>query len=79
MTLQRKALADKIMILGVDGMDPKLTNKFLKEGLLPNVQKFIEKGSIKEELVMQGVHPTVTPLIGTTMATGACSGIHESV
>lgn len=28
MTLQRKALADKIMILGVDGMDPKLTKVF---------------------------------------------------
>ena len=28
MTLQRKTLADKIMILGVDGMDPKLTKVF---------------------------------------------------
>ena len=76
MTLQRKALADKIMILGVDGMDPKLTNKFLKEGLLPNVQKFIEKGSTREDLIMQGAHPTITPPMWTTMATGTCPGTH---
>ena len=39
--MNRKALADKIMILGVDGMDPSLTNKFLEEGIMPNVQKYI--------------------------------------
>ncbi len=76
MSLQRKALTDKIMILGVDGMDPSLTNKFLKEGILPNVQKFIERGSTREDLVMQGAHPTITPPMWTSMATGTCPGTH---
>ncbi len=76
MTLQRKALADKIMILGVDGMDPALTRKFVAEGILPNVQKYIERGSTREDLVMQGAHPTITPPMWTTMATGTCPGTH---
>ena len=76
MTLQRKALADKIMILGVDGMDPSLTKKFLAEGIMPNVQKYIEKGSTREDLIMQGAHPTITPPMWTSMATGTCPGTH---
>lgn len=76
MTVQRKPLTDKIMILGVDGMDPSLTNKFLKEGILPNVKKFIERGATREDLVMQGAHPTITPPMWTSMATGSCPGTH---
>ena len=38
MSLQRKALTDKILILGVDGMDPSLTRKFLAQGELPNIR-----------------------------------------
>lgn len=76
MTLQRKALADKIIILGVDGMDPSLTNKFLAQGELPNVKQFIERGSAREDLIMLGAHPTITPPMWTTMATGTCPGTH---
>ncbi len=76
MTLQRKALTDKIMILGVDGMDPSLTKKFVAEGIMPNVQKYIERGSTREDLVMQGAHPTITPPMWTSMATGTCPGTH---
>ena len=76
MSVQRKALADKIMILGVDGMDPSLTKKFLDEGIMPNVQKYIDRGSTRDDLVMQGAHPTITPPMWTTMATGTCPGTH---
>ncbi len=30
--MNRKALADKIIILGVDGMDPNLTKRFVENG-----------------------------------------------
>ena len=29
--MMRKALTDKIIVLGVDGFDPKLAKKFLKK------------------------------------------------
>ena len=76
MSLQRKALADKILILGVDGMDLSLTRKFLKEGIMPNVQKYIDRGSTRDDLIMQGAHPTITPPMWTTMATGSCPSTH---
>ena len=40
--IMNKPLTDKVLLLGVDGLDPKLTSKYLKEGKLPNIQKFVE-------------------------------------
>lgn len=41
----KEALAQKVLILGVDGMDPKLTRKFVDEGKMPNVQEYIKRGA----------------------------------
>ncbi len=74
--MQRKALANKILILGVDGMDPRLTRKYVDEGKMPNVKKYIERGACREDLVMLGAHPTVTPPMWTTLATGCYANVH---
>ncbi len=74
--MKRQAISDKILILGVDGLDPALTKRFLEQGELPNIQKFLERGVAREDLVMQGGHPTITPPMWTTMATGTCPGTH---
>ena len=66
----------KLFVLGIDGMDPKLTNKYLKMGLMPNTQAFIERGSARADLRMLGAHPTVTPPMWTTLATGAYPVTH---
>lgn len=29
----------KIMVIGLDGMDPDLTKRFVEEGKMPNVKK----------------------------------------
>jgi len=62
---------DKVMVLGIDGMDPRITKKMLSEGIMPNLEKFIKRGSAREDLVMLGAHPTVTPPMWTTLSTGA--------
>lgn len=74
--MNRKALSDKILILGVDGMDPALTKRFIEMGEMPNTKKFLERGVAREDLIMQGGHPTITPPMWTTMATGTCPGTH---
>ena len=74
--MSRKAMSDKIIVLGVDGMDPSLTKKFVEEGIMPNVKQYLERGVAREDLVMQGGHPTITPPMWTTMATGTCPGTH---
>lgn len=74
--MERKAISNKMIVLGVDGMDPRLTNKFLKQGLMPNLQKIIDCGACREDLTMLGGNPTVTPPMWTTLATGASAGVH---
>ena len=74
--MKREVLSEKLMVIGVDGLDPKLTLKYMAEGLMPNTQKLIEAGACREDLVMLGGHPTITPPMWTTMATGAYSVTH---
>ena len=74
--LQRKASANKLLLLGVDGLDPRLTKKYVAMGLMPNVKKYIERGACREDLTMLGGHPTVTPPMWTTLACGCYANVH---
>ena len=74
--MERTAKADKILLLGVDGLDPRLTRKYVAMGIMPNTKKYIESGAQREDLVMLGGHPTVTPPMWTTLATGCYANVH---
>ena len=63
--------SSKVFVIGLDGMDPSLTKKYMDQGKMPNVKKLVEAGACREDLVMLGGHPTVTPPMWTTLATGA--------
>ena len=69
-------MKNKVLILGVDGLDPRLTKKYMDKGVMPNFTKFMERGSAREDLVMLGAMPTITPPLWTTLATGAYVGTH---
>ncbi len=66
----------KILVLGIDGMDQRITKRLLDEGKLPNIKKYLEHGSSREELDMLGAIPTITPPCWTTLATGTYPGTH---
>lgn len=66
----------KVLVLGIDGMDSRITKKFLDEGKLPNIRKFFERGAARAGLDMLGAIPTITPPCWTTLATGAYPGTH---
>ena len=74
--MKREALTKKLMIIGIDGMDPRLTRKYVDEGKMPNVKKLLERGAAREDLVLLGGVPTVTPPMWTTLATGAYPVTH---
>lgn len=74
--MKREVLSEKLFVLGIDGLDPRLTNKYIAEGIMPNTKKLIEAGACREDLVMLGGHPTITPPMWTTMATGAYAVTH---
>ena len=74
--MAREKATDKILVLGVDGLEPSLTKKFMDQGKLPNFKKFVERGACREDLILLGAMPTITPPLWTTLATGAYPETH---
>ncbi len=68
--------ANKVIMLGIDGMDPLYTKRLLSEGKLPNIKKFIEQGTTTKDMGMMGILPAYTPPSWCTLATGAWPGTH---
>lgn len=48
---------NKVLVLGIDGLDPRLTQKYIDEGKMPNTKKFLEKGAAHTRLEMIGGQP----------------------
>ena len=74
--LRSKGLTDKVIMLGIDGMDPRFSRKMIDEGKMPNLKKLVEKGSARHDLRLLGGVPTITPPMWTTLATGAYPMTH---
>lgn len=66
----------KMLVLGIDGFEPRLAKKYLQEGKMPALAQFIARGACREDLFMLGGVPTVTPPLWTTLATGAWPNTH---
>lgn len=73
---RRPVISENILVLGCDGLDPRLMKKYVDEGKMPNVKKFIERGSAREDLGLLGGHPTVTPPMWATLSTGCYANVH---
>ena len=63
----------KVLILGIDALDPKIINTLIDENKLPNFQKLSEQGSFQE---LATSYPPETPVAWTTIATGVNPGQH---
>lgn len=74
--MKRQAYTNKLLVLGVDGMDPRISKRMMDDGRMPNLKKFREKGSTRDDMVLLGAIPTITPPCWTTLATGAYPGTH---
>lgn len=66
----------KVLLLGIDGLDPHFMKACMDEGLMPNTEKFLAKGAANIDYEMIGGQPTVTPPMWTTLATGASPRVH---
>ena len=71
---QAQADKPKVVILGIDGMDPRLLDRFLKAGRLPNFSKLIERGDFKP---LQTTMPPLSPVAWSTFITGTDPGHHR--
>ena len=65
--------AKKVFILAVDGLDPKLLEKFMAAGHLPNFQKLVSQGDFKP---LQTTMPPLSPVAWSTFITGMDPGGH---
>ncbi len=64
----------KFVILGLDGMDPKLAEKFLAEGKLPNLAKLRKLGCFKP---LATTVPSMSPVAWSSFQTGVNPGKHN--
>lgn len=74
--LRSKGLTEKVVLLGIDGMDPRFSRKMMDEGKLPNLKKLVERGAARHDLRLLGAVPTITPPMWTTLCTGAYPMTH---
>ena len=74
--VERKPLSKKILVLGIDGMDARLSQYHMSQGHMPNLAKLVARGAARADLEMLGAHPTITPPMWTTLATGAFPMTH---
>jgi predicted AlkP superfamily phosphohydrolase/phosphomutase len=64
----------KLVILGFDGMDPHLLEKWMAEGKLPNISKLAKQGGF---FPLQTTHSPESPTAWASFATGVNAGKHN--
>ncbi len=64
----------KLVILGFDGMDPDLAERWIKEGRLPHFAKLREQGGLHR---LETTHSPESPTAWASFATGVNAGKHN--
>ncbi len=67
------AASRKLIILGVDGLDPDLLTKFMAEGKMPNFARLAEQGSFRR---LTTSIPPQSPVAWSNLITGLNAGGH---
>mgnify|MGYP005848355195 CR=1 FL=1 len=70
----RNARIKKLIFLGLDGFDPRLTEKLMAEGKLPNLARLRERGSYRR---LRTTFPSLSPVAWSTFATGVNPARHN--
>jgi predicted AlkP superfamily phosphohydrolase/phosphomutase len=69
----KNALTRRVVILGLDGMDPGMTTRLIREGRLPNFKKLAERGVFR---ALETSVPSMSPVAWSTFATGTDASHH---
>ncbi len=64
----------RLIVVGFDGQDPKLTEQYMKEGLLPNFSKLAEQGAYRH---LRTTFPSVSPVAWSSFSTGCEPSRHN--
>ena len=69
-----KARIKRLIFLGLDGQDPKLTDRWMAEGKLPNFKKLSELGCYRR---LHSTYPSISPVAWSSFATGVQPAKHN--
>ncbi len=69
----KNALTRRVVVIGLDGMDPGITLRFMREGRLPNLQKLAEGGVFRP---LDTSNPSMSPVAWSSFATGVDPSRH---
>jgi predicted AlkP superfamily phosphohydrolase/phosphomutase len=69
----KHAIAPRVVVLGLDGLDPGIVLKLMREGRLPNFQKLAEKGVFRP---LDTSNPSISPVAWSTFTTGVDASRH---
>lgn len=70
----KDAKVNRVVVLGLDGLDPKLTKKYMDDGLMPNLKGLSEEGSFHE---LRTTFPPISPVAWSSFSTGSNPGKHN--
>jgi predicted AlkP superfamily phosphohydrolase/phosphomutase len=70
----RQAHVRKVIFLGLDGLDPRLAERFMAEDKLPNLQRLKEQGTYRR---LRTTFPSLSPVAWSTFATGVNPARHN--
>ena len=70
----RKARIRRLIFLGLDGLDPTLTERYMAEGKLPHLSRLKEAGSYHR---LRTTFPSLSPVAWSTFATGVHPAKHN--
>ena len=68
-----RSAGKKVIIIGVDGMDPRLSERMIKKGLLPNLARLYDSGGFRS---LGTSTPPQSPVAWATFINGAGPGSH---
>ena len=69
-----KPWVKRLIIVGLDGQDPQLTERFMKEGKLPNFSKLADRGCYRR---LRTTFPSLSPTAWSSFATGTDPAKHN--
>jgi predicted AlkP superfamily phosphohydrolase/phosphomutase len=69
-----RAAITRLIFVGLDGQDPTLTDRFMKEGLLPNFSKLAKMGCYRR---LKTTYPSISPVAWSSFSTGVHPARHN--
>jgi predicted AlkP superfamily phosphohydrolase/phosphomutase len=69
-----KPQVKRLIVVGLDGQDPRVTDRLLEQGRLPNLKALAEEGVYSR---LATTYPSITPVAWSSFSTGVQPGKHN--